>query len=458
MFRKQETVNLSKETKTIVCLYRKDNETIKTVEKILDVSFEKLISEPFTSVFTLGKMAAKRIILVPEATLKDIKKSRSFYKELTTSKDDVLLLLDTFETTDIIEVFTELKRALYRFDTFKTKEVGESNTISYVSDTNYDDAIHKGTIIGEAINHTRELVNTPYNYLNASILADYAKALESIEGVTVKVLEKNECEKMNMGLYLGVNQGSKDAPKLIHISYQGNSNGKDKYALVGKGVMYDTGGYSLKTPTSMPSMKMDMGGAATVLGIIEAVARLEVKHNIDVIIAATDNRIGDNAIVPDDILTSAKGLTVEIISTDAEGRLTLADALWYAQKEGATHLIDIATLTGSIVGSLGKAYTGAFTNDKPFLDSLQTVTEKYKEPLWHMPISDEYRESLKSPSADLKNKDGRLAGASIAAAFLENFVEPHNKWIHLDIAGTSYNQKDGATGILVNSITQYFMQ
>ncbi|MFW6319705.1 MAG: leucyl aminopeptidase family protein [Bacillota bacterium] len=242
------------------------------------------------------------------------------------------------------------------------------------------------------------------------------------------------------------------------MSYQGKPDGKDKYALVGKGVMYDTGGYSLKTPTSMPSMKMDMGGAATVLGIIEAVARLELRHNVDVIIAATDNRIGDDAIVPDDILTSAKGLTVEIISTDAEGRLTLADALWYAQQEGATHLIDIATLTGSIVGSLGKAYTGAFTNDKTFLDSLQNVTDKHSEPLWHMPISDEYRESLKSPSADLKNKDGRLAGASIAAAFLENFVEPENKWIHLDIAGTSYNQKDGATGILVKSITHYFMQ
>ncbi|MFW5838327.1 MAG: leucyl aminopeptidase family protein [Bacillota bacterium] len=458
MFRKQETIDLSQETKTLVCLYRKDNEIIKSLEKLLGVSFEEVTNEPFTNVFTLGKMNAKKVVVVREETLKDVKKSRSFYKELTTNKEDVLLLLDTFETVDMTEVFTELKRALYRFDTFKTKEAGESNTISYFSETNFDEAIHNGTVIGEAINHARELVNTPYNYLNASILADYAKALESIDGVTVKVLEKDVCEQMNMGLYLGVNKGSKDAPKLIHISYQGKPDGKDKYALVGKGVMYDTGGYSLKTPTSMPSMKMDMGGAATVLGIIEAVARLELRHNVDVIIAATDNRIGDDAIVPDDILTSAKGLTVEIISTDAEGRLTLADALWYAQQEGATHLIDIATLTGSIVGSLGKAYTGAFTNDKTFLDSLQNVTDKHSEPLWHMPISDEYRESLKSPSADLKNKDGRLAGASIAAAFLENFVEPENKWIHLDIAGTSYNQKDGATGILVKSITHYFMQ
>ncbi|MFW6319374.1 MAG: hypothetical protein ACOC1L_04245, partial [Bacillota bacterium] len=187
MFRKQETIDLSQETKTLVCLYRKDNEIIKSLEKLLDVSFEEVTNEPFTNVFTLGKMNAKKVVVVREETLKDVKKSRSFYKELTTNKEDVLLLLDTFETVDMTEVFTELKRALYRFDTFKTKEAGESNTISYFSETNFDEAIHNGTVIGEAINHARELVNTPYNYLNASILADYAKALESIDGVTVKV-------------------------------------------------------------------------------------------------------------------------------------------------------------------------------------------------------------------------------------------------------------------------------
>jgi leucyl aminopeptidase len=227
--------------------------------------------------------------------------------------------------------------------------------------------------------------------------------------------------------------------------------------LVGKGVMYDTGGYSLKTPTSMPGMKVDMAGSAAVICAINALASLKAKANVMAIVAATDNRIGDGATVPDDILTAASGKTIEIISTDAEGRLTLADAVWFAQKEGAKKVIDTATLTGAMVAALGHAYTGVFTNSPTFLNKFKTVTELTNEPIWEMPISDVYRKELKSKVADITNKGGRLAGASIAAAFIEEFIEKDTEWIHLDIAGTSTKKDIGATGVMVKSFTELFL-
>ena len=259
-----------------------------------------------------------------------------------------------------------------------------------------------------------------------------------------------------MGAFLGVNKGSFEEPRLIHIRYTGDKESKEIISLIGKGVMYDTGGYSLKTGNGMPNMKCDMAGAATVLGAIEVIARLGFKKNVDMIIAATDNRIGDGAIVPDDILTAANGMTIEIISTDAEGRLTLADALWFAQIKGATKLVDIATLTGAIVAALGKEYTGVFTNDQEYLNSLISVSEKTKEKLWQMPISEGYRKELKCFAADMRNTGtSRTAGASVAAAFLEKFVEDNRPWIHIDIAATAFDEKKGGSGVLVKTLAEF---
>jgi leucyl aminopeptidase len=175
-----------------------------------------------------------------------------------------------------------------------------------------------------------------------------------------------------------------------------------------------------------------------------------------VVVAATDNRIGDNAMVPDDIITSANGKTIEIISTDAEGRLTLADAVWFAQKQGAKKIIDVATLTGAIMAALGSYYTGAFTNNQDFFDAFKKVTEVTKEKIWQMPISKEYHDELKSEVADLKNKGGRLGGASQAAAFIEEFIDEDTAWIHLDIAGTSSDKKKNSNGVMVKSFMKFF--
>jgi len=188
---------------------------------------------------------------------------------------------------------------------------------------------------------------------------------------------------------------------------------------------------------------------------MEVFVRLNVKGNAMAIVAATDNRIGDGAIVPDDILTSASGKTIEVISTDAEGRLTLADAVWFAQKEGAKKIIDIATLTGAMVMALGSEFTGAFTNHKTFYETFENAAKRAKEKVWEMPISRGYHKELKSDVADMKNKGGRYAGASQAAAFIEKFINPETEWIHLDVAGTASDKK-GGTGVMVKTFVELF--
>jgi len=451
MFKKQAEFNLELEKKTCVITSNTDQELVKTILEKLNIQKSDLEAE-VEIIHTLGKLAMKKVIILDEDKI--LEKGLSKLFDL---KEDVLILLDTFSKVEIKELITILVESSYRFNTFKANNAQSEVNLYYYSDNDFAAQINAGMIYGEAVNHTKQLVNLPYNYLNAKKLTEYAKELETIDNLSVKVYGKVECEAMNMGAFLGVNKGSKDEPQLIHLRYTGNKESKEIVGLIGKGVMFDTGGYSLKTGTGMPTMKCDMAGAATVLGAIEIIAKLKYPHNVDVIIAATDNRIGDDAIVPDDILTAANGLTIEILSTDAEGRLTLADALWFAQKEGATKLIDIATLTGAVVGALGKEYTGAFTNNQDFVNELLALSEKTKEKLWQMPISEGYRKELKSFSADLKNSSStRLAGASVAAAFLEKFVENNNPWIHLDIAGTAFDEKKGGSGILVKTLAEYF--
>lgn len=456
MFQKQESFNLEQEKKALILTNDLTNDLVKAIDEKFKGKVKNISTEPFTTIYTLGYLAADKIHVIDQEAFGDEDKRKKILKAITNLKDESILLLDTFEESLIADLFEGLLYSGYIFDKLKSKKEDEKPLISYTMTKNYEALIEQGLILGEAINHTRDLVNTPYNFMNSLHLADYAKGLERFEGVTVKIIEKDEIEQMNMGAFLGVNKGSTEPPKLIYVEYNGDKSSKDKTALVGKGVMYDTGGYSLKTPQYMPTMKMDMGGSATVLGAIEAIARLKYKANVSVVVAATDNRIGDHAIVPDDILTAANGLTIEIVSTDAEGRLTLADALWYAQKQGATKLIDVATLTGAIVAALGDSYTGAFTNNTEFLNQLQDVTEQTNDLIWQMPIHEKYRKELKSYSADISNKGGRMAGSSIAAAFLEKFIENDTPWIHLDIAGVAFNSKDGATGRMVKNLTQLF--
>ena len=457
----QEKFNLLEEVKPIVLANNLDNKLAMQINELLGGALEKVIKKPFTTIFTLGKLKCEKVYVVNYKKLTCKCKAEKIYKSIADIEEDSVVLVDTFENEDYLKTMQDLSETIltknYEFNAFKSEKEEKVKDFYFYGETEIYDAVKKGYVYGESVNMARDLVNTPYNYMNATDLANFAKDLERHEGVSVQIIDKKEIEEMNMGAFLGVNYGSSDEPKLINIRYQGLEKWENPTALVGKGVMYDTGGYSLKTPTSMPGMKVDMAGSAAVICAINAIARLKAKANVIAIVAATDNRIGDGATVPDDILTSASGKTIEIISTDAEGRLTLADAVWFAQKEGAKRVIDTATLTGAMVAALGTAYTGAFTNNPEFLTKFKAATELVNEPIWEMPISNVYRKELKSKVADMTNKGGRLAGASIAAAFIEKFIEKDTEWIHLDIAGTSVKKEHGATGVMVKSFTELFL-
>jgi leucyl aminopeptidase len=458
--KRQATLDLTQETKDLVLFEQVDHPLFQELDKALNGALKTDIEQGVETIRTLGAIAAKRIHLVGAKQWRKEDEQEGILERIAKLGYDVVYLLDTFDEDERASVALRLAEAVhtanYTFQRFKTKL--EQNTPDihrfYHCERDVQEQVVKGLVYGEMKNKCKDLVNTPYNHLNAIDLANYAKELERYDHITVTIHDKAEIEAMNMGAFLGVNKGSKDEPRLIKVHY--NKTNGEPVALVGKGVMYDTGGYSLKTTTGMPGMKVDMAGAAAVLSAIEAIAKLDLDANVMAIVAATDNRIGDDAIVPDDILVSASGQTIEIVSTDAEGRLTLADALWYAQEQGATSIIDTATLTGSIVRALGGEFTGAFTNDEAFYAEFDAATKRANEPLWRMPIAKGYHDKLKSKVADMKNSGGAQAGASVAAAFLEKYINPGTRWIHLDIAGTASDEKYWASGVMVKSFTELF--
>jgi leucyl aminopeptidase len=351
----------------------------------------------------------------------------------------------------------------YKFDECLTKKVKNDLTLKLISQKPLNKAMQEAFFVSTAVDNTRDLVNKPYNYLSASDLANYALSLcESLESKLVEahIYNKEQIRELEMNAFLGVNKGSTAEPKLIHLIYNGGKN--DPIALVGKGLMYDTGGYSLKS--SMNNMKDDMAGAATVLGTFELVVKNQLPINLHVIICATDNRINGEALLPDDVLTAMNKKTIEIVSTDAEGRLTLADGVYFAQKQGCTEVIDVATLTGSVVVALGEYVTGLFGNDKNLINKMLQAGEFVNEEIWELPINDHIRKQVHSSKvADLTNSTGKNMGASSAAAFIEAFIDKPTKWLHLDIAGTAFHTSPskkehyGATGTTVKTLYQYLL-
>jgi leucyl aminopeptidase len=327
-----------------------------------------------------------------------------------------------------------------------------------------EETFKRSMSLNAAIKNTRNLVNKPYNYLDVNGLVKYAEELavelKKYGEVDIKVYSKQECADLRMGAFLGVNQGSAVEAKMITMNYVGNKQSDQVIGLVGKGVMFDTGGYTIKQ--SMNTMKCDMGGAATVLGTFEAVVKEKLSVNIQLVIAATDNKIDGNAYLPDDVLTSMNGKTIEIVSTDAEGRLTLADALTFIQRQGVKEVIDVATLTGAVVVALGDYTTGVFGNNQTMIDSFMKASLETRESAWPMPITKHIEKAVRgSKVADLTNSTGRSMGASGAAAFLKEFVEDGTSWIHLDIAGTAFHTSPsngeyyGATGAMVKTIYRF---
>jgi leucyl aminopeptidase len=459
----------------IVCGFFKNQKTVD-IEKSVNTQIAKLLEQGFVN----DELGAVTKIPVNESyqivylvclgeepydypsLLKAVRGIRfKLGKELTILLDSFIQTLDPKKAT---KMFVETVGFYnYKYDELKSKKIDNDLSIDLYTKNRIEAVVEESMVLVEATNHARDLVNKPYNYMSAIDIANYAHNLLNDfkdAPVEAKIYTKQEIQSLKMGAFLAVNQGSNCEPRLIHLKYRGNTNNDEIIALIGKGVMFDTGGYSIKT--SMNTMKCDMAGAATVLGVFEAVVKNNVAINIDLIIAATDNRINGEAYLPDDVITAMNGKTIEIVSTDAEGRLTLADAITYAQQQGAKQLIDFATLTGAVVVALGDYITGLFGNDQPSIEQmLQTSKETY-EGMWQLPITERIREQVRgSKVADITNSTGRSAGASGAAAFLEEFVEEGTKWMHLDIAGTAfltspaYNEFYGATGAALKTTYEY---
>jgi leucyl aminopeptidase len=313
--------------------------------------------------------------------------------------------------------------------------------------------------VAAGVELARECANRPANYCTPTFLAEQAQELGRTYGFKVDVLDKKAVEKLKMGAFLAVAQGSSEPLKFIAMHYQGAARTQAPIVLVGKGITFDTGGISIKPAADMDEMKYDMGGAASVLGTLRTVAALKLKLNVIGLIPTCENMPSGNAVKPGDVVTSMSGKTIEILNTDAEGRLILCDALTYAHQFKPAFVIDIATLTGACVIALGHQHTGLFCDDPELAQSLLKAGEKAFDTAWQMPLNDEYAEGLKSNFADLGNVGPRAGGAITAAVFLKQFTQKI-RWAHLDIAGTAWRSggtKKGATGRPVGLLTQFLL-
>src|SRR5579884_1180412 len=353
---------------------------------------------------------------------------------------------------------------LYKTSAKDSKSLEAFHVVAAANGGALEAAFERGRILAEAQNFARELVNEPANRLTPTVLAERARQMAAATGLECEILDQDRMRQLGMGSLLGVAQGSDQPPALIVLRYRpaGAPKTNDHLGLVGKGVTFDTGGVSIKPAEGMEKMKYDMAGGAAVLGAMQAIARLKPAIPVTGLVPAVENMLGPRAQRPGDIVTSLSGKTVEVLNTDAEGRLILIDALTYAQRLGCTHLVDAATLTGAIVVALGNVNIGAFTNNEALLGRVMAAAKAEGEKMWHMPLDDEYRDLLKSAFADLANIGGRAGGSITAAWFLREFVGD-TPWVHLDIAGTAWLDEakpfmaKGPSGVCVRTFTKLVM-
>jgi len=446
-----------------------------------------------TIVHTGGKLPARRVVVVglgkkKECDLETLRKAtgsvtQRLLRHRITRFHTVLhgggdLEATGVSTRDLAQAVAEAAlMAGYRYDRYKTvgpeEEPGEppdreKEQLQAITVVEADGrklaairaGLDRGGNLADAVNWARDVGNGPPNEIYPASLAERARQLAEEHKLEIEVLTKRDLEKKRMGGILGVGQGSAHEPRLIVLRYRGGKKNARPSVVVGKAITFDTGGISIKPAASMEEMKFDKMGGVAALGIMRAAALLKLRINLVVIIPSAENMLGGTAYRPGDILTSYSGKTIEIINTDAEGRLILADALTYACELEPKEVIDLATLTGACVVALGHYASGAF-GDERMVQRLKEVGEATGDRAWPLPLYDEYGDDMKSEVADIKNSGGRWGGASTAAAFLKFFVKPGVAWAHLDIAGNAWTTKTqpchpvGATGAGVRLVTEY---
>jgi len=353
---------------------------------------------------------------------------------------------------------------LYEDDRFRTGDnVSKPPKLTSLEIMDVDSAVLDASVaeargIAKGVRMAKDLVGAPPNFLTPSSMAGIAEKIAKETGMEVKIMDGDECESMGMGSYLGVSQGALEPPKFIHMTYKPRGEVKKKIALVGKGLTFDSGGYNLKAGAGsmIELMKFDMGGSAAVLGAAQSIGVLKPEGvEVHFIVAACENMLSDRAMRPGDILTASNGKTIEVINTDAEGRLTLADALIYAENLKVDKIVDLATLTGACIISLGNDYAGMWSSNDDLANELVTACDDAGEKMWRMPLVDSYKEEIKSKIADLKNVGGRAGGSITAALFLQEFIKD-TPWAHIDMAGPVWDGKAGAsTGYGVRTLVNF---
>ncbi|UOR11833.1 leucyl aminopeptidase [Halobacillus amylolyticus] len=452
---------------------------VDTYVKEGDISTEyKHVSKYLSS----GQLPVKRVYFLglgKKGQLTRIRLKKAFGKLFKQIQADKIVQLsialesfrpDNLSNEECAEIISEaMGTATYQLASFKRNQVQTITSIDSLTLISDGDegillrSLEKGIAFSKGVNKARHLVHLPANILTSAHMAKYAVDLADEYGFTAEILEKEQMEELGMGALLAVNQGSSEPPKMIVLKYQGLEEWTDVTAFVGKGITYDTGGYSIKSKTGMPGMKGDMGGAAAVLGAMETIGRLKPKQNVLAVIPSTDNMISGSAFKPDDVITSLSGRTIEVLNTDAEGRLALADGMTYAKQLHAVRIINVATLTGGMVTALGSWMTGALTNSEDFFKTVQDSGEKMGEPIWQLPYNEDYQAQVrKSSIADLNNSPTRKAHPIMGGAFVGEFAED-TPWVHLDIAGTSTAEAahdlgpKGPTGVMSRTLADYIL-
>jgi leucyl aminopeptidase len=480
-------------TEAIVVCHFEDSKKLAGAAYRLDRSSEGLLGEVMKSgdftgkhaqvsvIYTRGALSTRRVLLLGLGKKKefDLERMRkAFSKAARTARElglaEFAISLDAPDEPGRLEDMTEAVvegalLGLYRFTQYKTqdKDIGRDiKGFSFIAASDSEarrmrTAVERATIISKAVYFARDLVSTPSNKMTPSDMARMAKQASISKKVRLTVFDNRKMEKLGMNALLSVAKGSTEPARFIILEYKGARKAEKPYVIVGKGITFDSGGISLKPPDKMEEMKSDMSGGAAVLAVIKAAAELGLPLNLVGLVPATENLPGGRAYKPGDVLRSMSGLTIEVISTDAEGRLILADALTYAARFKPKAIIDVATLTGACVIALGNDVTGMMGTDDSLKRDLRTAADETGEKLWELPLWDDYAELIKSDVADMKNTGGRAGGAITAAVFLGKFVEK-TPWVHLDIAGPAWLSSEkpyiprGASAVGVRLLLRFF--
>ena len=488
-----KTTNLLNLKTQCVCLFVADNKIPSAALELdqaisgqlthiigLDDLDEKTGSAAWVYPNASSNIKIERILLVQlgktENTDTNIKRAISSASKLldTAKLKEAAIILDVASDShcpDYLDIASHMASSMvkesYRYSYTKTsakhKTPLQRITVCHSEKSTHSkikQGLQTGQAVGEGVNVARELGNLPGNVCTPKYLSEQAKQLkEESENLTVQILNEKQMEKLGMGSLLSVSRGSDEEAQLIVMQYKGGAKTGKPHVLVGKGITFDTGGISLKPGAAMDEMKFDMCGAASVFGTLSALIKMKAKVNVVGIVAAAENMPSGTATKPGDVVTSMSGQTIEVLNTDAEGRLVLCDALTYAEKFKPATVIDIATLTGACVIALGSHATGLYSNNQDLANALLTAGESTQDRAWQMPLWDEYQKQLDSNFADIANIGGREAGSVTAACFLSRFTKKY-KWAHLDIAGAAWNSgaSKGATGRPVALLVDYLLK